>query len=119
MNYIRLRSHTIFAMAIALTVFGCAMPGARGKVERIEIRLLPADRVAIGNKVVALVQAPAALRRAGATPATSIVVLAPKEYPSSKFPRITGILRSKGFGKVMFARPRKAKSSVEKSWWQR
>lgn len=118
-NHISLKGHTIVAMAVALTIFGCAMPGAGKKIQKIEIRLLPSDRIAIENKVVAMKQAPTALRRAGATPATSIVVLAPANYPSSKFPRITGILSSGGFRKVMFTRPRKSNSSVQKGWWQK
>jgi len=103
-------------LVAALAIAGCT---TTAKLNRVEIRLLPGNQVAMAGKVVPLASVPAALKRAGATPQTAIVVQAPATLPPAEFKRLSGILASRGFRKVMFTRPRKTDSAVQRGWWQK
>lgn len=100
------------AVVLFLMLSGCSLTGERisGGVAHLAIAAQD-GRILIGSKEVPLNKLPERLRRMGAKPTTEIQITVSDDVSPAVLSALTGKLRSAGYAKVIFVKPRKAESS--------
>ena len=109
------RPALLAAVALALLLHG-APAWAESKTEPgaafIEISLTTSNKFLVHGEETTLGKLPARLKAAGATRSTAIMVAVANTTPAATMKAITGKLKSEGYARVLFTRPRHAEASV-------
>jgi biopolymer transport protein ExbD len=84
------------------------------KGDSLHLSVLPTGTWMLNGKTVPRDQLLSALRKAGATPETTLYVGIPKTLPLPEVSSFTKLLASGGYRRVFYKRPKHAESSISK-----
>jgi hypothetical protein len=104
----RLAGSRLLRAGVLCSVFALNVaPSARAEApSRIEVTLTSDNQFQVLGEKVPLTKLPDRLKSAGATRETAVVIAVPKETPQSTLAAVSGKLRSAGFPRMAFSRPR-------------
>lgn len=109
----RRAARAAFALALLLQAATArAETKADSGTAMVEITLTADKRFLVHGEETTLGKLPARLKAAGATKSTAIFVAVDKSTPAVTMKAIAGKLKSEGYTRVVFTRPRHAEASV-------
>jgi hypothetical protein len=100
----------------ACTLSGCmsTSPSTGTKDDTLHLSVLPTGTIVFNNKDISRDRLVKTLRRAGATPETTIIVDIPTMMPMTEVSSLTKTLASAGYRRVFCRRPKHAESAIIK-----
>jgi len=99
------------ALCLLAIATGCATTRLTGEVE---IQLINASSVSIGDKIVGIADVPGELKAMGAGPETAIHITVPRNMPHATLQQVLKPLASAGFRKLVFVTERHAEAEAKK-----
>ncbi len=106
-----------FALLVAVfTLSGCMSPSSStdNQGDTLHLSVLPTGTIVYENQSIPRDRLVKTLRRAGATPETTIIVDIPTLMPMTEVSSLTKILASAGYRRVFYKRPKHAASGIVK-----
>jgi hypothetical protein len=98
--------------ALALAGGGCGTSPAGPARAQVEIHIREDGRMLIDGRTSALARLGRSVRRAGATPQTTIHVVVTDRTDQATLVTVTRTLREAGYTRILFSRPRKATATI-------
>jgi|GEM_PF-2254778 len=108
-----LRKVAILVAVFVLLAGGCLSPSGKvGPDNSVKVSLVKSGTVEIDGRAMPVDQLASRLKRMGANPTTSVIVAVPEKTTNHDLASLTRQLRSAGFIKVIFTKPRHTDTNI-------